>query len=140
MLYAFDAEDAPGARLDVMGPNGMRGGDGPEDLLAAPVPTVRLWAPSSSSRPLAVAAADRNLSVALDKLAARARPLVGSEYEVLLALLAAVREAAPRRARVPKVGAAITRSGTPSMPAFASCLGLGDLEEALLGAVVRAVA
>ena len=133
LFYAFDHEDGTSARLDVMGPRGMSGDD--EGFLAAPVPTVRLWSPGSQSRPLAVAAANRSFPEALTSLAERARPLVGPEYPVLLALLATVRDHAPRlRPRVPVVGTAFTSSGTPSMSAFVSCLGLGDLEESILRA------
>ncbi len=131
LFYAFDHDDGTSTRLDVMGPLGMAGDD--DGFLAAPVPTVRLWSPGSLSRPLAVAAANRNFPAGLDTVAERARPLVGGEYKVLLALLATVREHAPRlRPRVPVVGPALTSSGTPSMSAFVSCLALGDLEAALL--------
>jgi len=135
VLYAFDDEDGATTRVDVMGPRGMKGGnDG--GFLSAPVPTVRLWSPAALSRPLAVAAANRNFPAALDAVAERARPLVGDEYRLLLALLATVREHAPRlRPRVPTVGSAFTSSGTPSLSAFTSCLGLGDLEESFVRAV-----
>lgn len=137
VLYTFDRGDGTSTRLDVMGPKGLRGGQG-EDFLTAPVPTVRLWSPTSTRRPLAVASADRAFPTSLDTLAERARPLVGDDFAVLLALLATIKESAPRlRPRVPKVGAAFSSSGTPSMDAWASCLGLGDIEDAL---VVRAVA
>ena len=135
LFYAFDHEDGTSTRLDVMGPRGMIGG-GADPFFTAAVPTVRLWSPGSHSRPLAVAAANRNFPAALDAVAERARPLVGNEYNVLLALLATVREHAPRlRPRVPVVGPAFTSSGTPSMSAFVSCLGLGDLEESIVRAV-----
>ena len=134
LIYAFDHDDGTSTRLDVMGPRGMAGDD--DGFLAAPVPTVRLWSPASLSRPLAVAAANRSFPEARTALAERARPLVGNEDSVLLALLAAVREHAPRlRPRVPVVGPAFTSSGTPSMSAFVSCLGLGDLEESIVRAV-----
>lgn len=134
LLYAFDGEDGTSTRLEVMGPRGMIGGD--EDFLTAPVPTVRLWSPGSQSRPVAVAAANRNFPAALDVVAERARPLVGDEYQVVLVLLATIRDHAPRlRPRVPVVGQSFTSSGTPSLPAFVSCLGLGDLEESLVRAV-----
>ena len=135
LFYAFDREDGTTTRVDVMGPRGMKGGnDG--GFLAAPVPTVRLWWPSALTRPLAVAAANRNFPAALDAVAERARPLVGDEYRLLLALLATVREHAPRlRPRVPVVGLAFTSSGAPSISAFASCLGLGDLEQSFVRAV-----
>lgn len=133
LFYAFDREDGTSTRLDVMGPRGMVGDD--DGFLAAPVPTVRLWSPGSFARPLAVAAANRSFPEALTSLAERARPLVGAEYPVLLALLATVRDHAPRlRPRVPVVGAAFTSTGTPSISAFVSCLGLGDLEESILRA------
>ena len=133
VLYAFDRDDGTSTRLDVMGPRGMEGDEG--GFLAAPVPTVRLWSPGSLFRPLAVAAANRSFPEALISLAERARPLVGSEYPVLLALLATVREHAPRlRPRVPIVGPAFRSSGSPSISAFTSCLGLGDLEESILRA------
>jgi len=134
LFYAFDREDGTSTRLDVLGPNGMVGGN--DGFFTAPVPTVRLWSPGSGSRPLAVAAANRGFPEALDVLAERARPLVGDEHRVLLALLATVRDHAPRlRPRVPKVGTAITSSGTPSLAAFVSCLGLGDVEHSILRAV-----
>lgn len=134
LFYAFDGDDGTCTRVDVLGPNGMVGGD--DHFFTAPVPTVRLWSPGSCCRPLAVAAANRGFPEALDALAERARPLVGDEHRVLLVLLATVRDHAPRlRQRVPKVGAAITSSGTPSMAAFASCLGLGDIEDSILKAV-----
>ncbi len=133
LFYAFDHDDGTSTRLDVLGPRGMSGDD--DGYLAAPVATVRLWSPGSLSRPLAVAAANRSFPEALTSLAERARPLVGNEYTVLLALLATVREHAPRlRPRVPVVGPAFASSGTPSMSAFVSCLGLGDLEDSALRA------
>jgi hypothetical protein len=134
VLYTFDRADGACTRLDVMGPRGMRCSGPANDggFLAAPVPTVRLWSPSSHQRPLAVAATDRNFEPSLDVLAERAKALVGDEFAVLLALLATIRDHAPRlRPRVPKVALVFTSSGTPSMPAWASCLGLGDLEDAL---------
>ena len=131
LLYAFDHDDGTSTRLDVMGPRGMSGDD--DGFLAAPVATVRLWSPGSLSRPLAVAAANRSFPEALTSLAERARPLVRNEYNMLLALLATIRDHAPRlRPRVPVVGTAFTSSGTPSLSAFTSCLGLGDLEESML--------
>jgi len=134
LFYAFDREDGTCTRVDVLGPNGMVGGN--DDFFTASVPTVRLWSPGSCSRPLAVAAANRGFPEALDALAERARPLVGDEHRVLLALLATVRDHAPLlRPRVPKVGTAFTSSGTPSMAAFVSCLGLGDVEDSILKAV-----
>jgi hypothetical protein len=134
LFYAFDREDGTSTRLEVMGPRGMIGGS--DDFLTAPVPTVRLWSPGSQSRPLAVAAANRNFPAALDVVAERARPLVGDEYKVVLALLATIRDHAPRlRPRVPVVGPSFTSSGIPSLPAFVSCLGLGDLEESFVRAV-----
>lgn len=135
LFYAFDRDDGSCTRVDVLGPKGMVGG-AHDGFFVAPVPTVRLWSPGSSSRPLAVAAANRAFPEALDALAERARPLVGDEHRVLLALLATVRDHAPRlRPRVPKVGMAITSSGTPSLAAFVSCLGLGDVEDSILKAV-----
>ena len=135
LFYAFDREDGTSTRLDVLGPRGMIGG-GADPFFTAAVPTVRLWSPGSQSRPLAVAAANRNFPAALDAVAERARPLVGDDYRLLLALLATVREHAPRlRPRVPTVGSAFTSSGTPSLSAFTSCLGLGDLEESFVRAV-----
>ena len=133
-LYYFDNDDGSNVRVDVLGPRGMRGGDGDGDgFLVAPVPTVRLWSPGSLTRPLAVAAANRGFPAALGAVAERARPLVGNEYAVLLALLAAIRDHAPRlRPRVPVVGVAFTSSGSPSLSAFTSCLGLGDLEASLI--------
>ena len=132
LFYAFDSDDGTSTRLDIMGPRGMIGG-GADHFLTAPVPTVRLWSPGSQSRPLAVAAANRNFPAALDAVAERARPLVGDEYRLLLALLATVREHAPRlRPRVRTVGSSFTSSGTPSISAFVSCLGLGDLEESFV--------
>jgi hypothetical protein len=134
LLYTFDRVDGTFTRLDVMGPRGLRcsGAANDGDFLAAPVPTVRLWSPSSHQRPLAVASADRNFGPSLDVLDERAKPLVGDELAVLLALLATIRDHAPRlRPRVPKVPLAFTSSGTPSMHAWASCLGLGDLEDGL---------
>lgn len=133
-IYCFDHMDGTSTRVEVMGPRGMRGGD--DGFLAAPVPTVRLWSPGSQSRPLAVAAANRGFPDALDAVAERARPLVGDEHAILLALLATVRDHAPRlRPRVPVVGTAFTSSGAPSIAAFISCLGLGDMEESILRAV-----
>ena len=131
LFYAFDHDDGASTRLDVMGPRGMAGDT--DGFLAAPVPTVRLWSSGSLSRPLAVAAANRNFPAALDAVAERARPLVGDEYNVLLALLATIRDQGPRlRPRVPVVGVAFTSSGSPSLSAFATCLGLGDLEESMI--------
>jgi hypothetical protein len=134
LFYAFDREDGACTRVDVLGPRGMIGGE--DGMFLAPVPTVRLWTPGAASRPLAVAAANRGFPEALDALAERARPLVGYEFAVLLALLATVRDHAPRlRPRVPKVPMAFTSSGAPSVAAFVSCLGLGDVEDSILKAV-----
>lgn len=137
VFYAFDAGDGACTRLDVMGPKGMRCCDAAnsdnEGFLAAAVPTVRLWSPTSQQRPLAVASADRNFASSLDTLAERARPLVGDEFAVLLALLATIKDQAPKlRPRSPKVPLAFTSSGVPSVVAFASCVGLGDIEEAIV--------
>ena len=133
-FYDFEHDAGTSTRLDVLGPKGMRGGD--DGNFAAAVPTVRLWSPGSLTRPLAVAAANRAFPTALNAVAERARPLVGAEFSVLLALLSTIREHAPRlRPRVPVVGPAFTSSGTPSLSAFASCLGLGDFEESIVRAV-----
>lgn len=135
LLYTFDRDDGTCTCVEVLGPKGMVGG-ADDGFFVAPVPTVRLWSPGSCSRPLAVAAANRAFPETLGALAERARPLVGDEHRVLLALLATVRDHAPRlRPRVPKVGTAITSSATPSLAAFVSCLGLGDVEDSILKAV-----
>lgn len=125
-LVTFDG--SPDAVLELAGPKGMHPGG---DLCAAPVPTIRLWA-TWGGPPLAVAAANQNFTAALGTVAERAKPLVGSEHEALLALLLAVREVTDgMRFRVPLVGEVVTEEGEPSFAAWASCLPLGVLQRCI---------
>jgi hypothetical protein len=134
LLCCFDRPEGL-TRLDLMGPRGMTGGcdDG---FLVAPVPTLRLWSPTATSRPIAIAAANKDFPEALDALARRATPLVGEELPMLLAMLAVVREeTAGMRFRIPAVGDAVTATGRPAIAAWASALSLGDIQAAVLKAV-----
>lgn len=122
-------------RLDVMGPNGMIGG-ARDGFLCAPVPTLRLWSPTAASRPIALAAANKDFPAGLDAIARRAAPLVGDELPLLLAVLAVVREeTAGMRFRIPAVGERVTASGKPTIAAWATALSLADIQAAVLKAV-----
>ena len=133
LLYAFERPEGS-TRLEVLGPNGMAGGA--HDFLVAPVPTLRLWSPSATNRPIAIAAANRDFPVALETIAKRAAPLVGHELPILLALLAAVREeTAGMRFRSSTVGDLITSRGRPTGAAWMSALSLADVQAAVLKAV-----
>jgi hypothetical protein len=118
-----------------MGPKGMTGGcdDG---FLVAPVPTLRLWSPTATSRPIAIAAANKDFPEALDALTRRATPLVGDELPMLLAMLAVVREETGGMLfRIPSVGDNVTASGRPGISAWASALSVADIQAAVLKAV-----
>ncbi len=122
-------------RLDLLGPNGMIGGSD-DGFLCASVPTLRLWSPTATARPIALAAANKDFPVGLDAIARRGAPLVGDELPFLLAVLDVVREeTAGMRFRVPAVGDRITSSGRPTATAWASALSLADIETAFLKAV-----
>ena len=137
-LVLFDRPDGI-AWLDILGPAGMRGSD---PAFAAPVPTVRLWPAGGGAAPLAVAAANRAFPAELERVAERARLVVGEEWPLLLAVLATVREATEgMRFRVQSVGDTVTEVGSPSAHAWRSCLPLGDLQTAVLRAAnLRAAA
>lgn len=134
LFCCFDRPNGT-TRLDLMGPNGMTGG-GDDGFLRAPVPTLRLWSPTATSRPIALAAANSDFPAGLDAIARRAAPLVGDELPVLLAVLSVVREeTAGMRFRIPSVGDAVTAAGRPSIAAWASALSLADIQTAVLKAV-----
>ena len=131
-IISFDHPNG-GGRLDVFGPEGMRGGN--DDAFTEPVPTVRLWAPGIPEAPIAEAVANRAFPTELDRLAERARPFIDEEWSAFLIILATIREAtAGLRFRVPKVGTRVQLIGTPSVEAWMSCLSLGDLQAAILRA------
>lgn len=133
LFCCFDRPEGT-TRIDLMGPNGMIGGK--DDFLVAPIPTLRLWSPSATSRPIAIAAANRDFPEALDALARRATPLVGDELPMLLAVLAVVREeTAGMRFRIPAVGDAVTATGRPGIAAWASALSLSDIQVVVLNSV-----
>lgn len=121
-------------RLDLLGPNGMIGGlnDG---FLCAAVPTLRLWSPTATARPIAQAAANKDFPAGLDTIARRAAPLIGDELPLLLAMLAAVQEETGMRFRTPNVGDLVTSSGRPTAAAWMSALSLADIQVAVLKAV-----
>ena len=126
-LVTFELAEAPW--LEVAGPQGM--GEGDAGLGHAPVPTLRLHR-NGEPGPVAVAAANGDLALGLHEIAEAARPLVGAEHPALVALLAAVRDAASdRRPRTPQVGTTVRETGTPDAAAFLSCLTLGDLQAAV---------
>jgi hypothetical protein len=134
LLCCFDRPEGL-TRIDVMGPNGMIGGSD-DGFLVAPVPTLRLWSPTATSRPIAIAAANKDFPDSLDALARRATPLVGDELPMLLAMLAVVREeTAGMRFRIPAVGDSVTATGRPGIAAWASALSLADIQAAVLKAV-----
>lgn len=134
LLCCFDRPEGL-TRIDLMGPNGMTGG-GDDGFLVAPVPTLRLWSPTATSRPIAIAAANKDFPEALDALARRATPLVGDALPMLLAMLTVVREeTAGLRFRIPTVGSAVTASGRPSIGGWSVALSLADIQAAVLKAV-----
>lgn len=134
LFCCFD-QPSGNTRLDLMGPNGMLGG-ARDGFLCAPVPTLRLWSPTATSRPIALAAANKDFPLGLDAIARRGAPLVGDELPLLLAVLNVVREeTAGMRFRVPAVGDGVTSSGRPTAQAWASALSLADIEAAMLKAV-----
>lgn len=122
-------------RLDLLGPNGMIGGSD-DGFLCAPVPTLRLWSPTATARPIALAAANKDFPAGLDTIARRAAPLIGDELPLLLAMLAAVQEeTAGMRFRTPNVGDLVTSSGRPTTAAWMSALSLADIQAAVFKAV-----
>ena len=134
MLWCFDHPTGT-TRLDLMGPNGMIGGAS-DGFLCAPVPTLRLWSPTATARPIALAAANKDFPAGLDAIARRAAPLIGDELPLLLAMLAAVQEeTAGMRFRTPNVGDLVTSSGRPTAAAWMSALSLADIQVAVLKAV-----
>lgn len=134
MFCCFDHPNGT-TRLDLLGPNGMIGGSD-DGFLCASVPTLRLWSPTATCRPIAQAAANRDFPAGLDTIARRAAPLIGDELPMLLAMLAVVREeTAGMRFGVPAVGDRVTSSGRPTAQAWALALSLADIEAAMLKAV-----
>ena len=122
-------------RLDLLGPNGMIGG-ADDDFLRASVPTLRLWSPTATARPIALAAANKDFPAGLDAIARRATPLIGDELPLLLAVLAVVREETDgMRFRAPNVGGLVTSSGRPTAAAWMSALSLADIQAAVLKTV-----
>ena len=129
-FITFDQPDCA-AWLDILGPAGM---DGDPDLRAA-VPTVRLWG-AGARAPLAEAAANRAFPVELDRVAQRARSLVGAEWPLLVTVLATIREATEgMRFRTPAFGDRITSRGRTNATAWMSALSLSDMQSAILKAV-----
>lgn len=134
LLCCFD-QPIGSTRLDLLGPNGMIGGSA-DGFLCAPVPTLRLWSPTATARPIALAAANKDFPAGLDAIARRAAPLIGDELPLLLAMLAVVREeTAGMRFRIPSVGDTVTATGRPTVTAWASALSLADIQAAVLKAV-----
>ena len=134
MFCCFDHPNGT-TRLDLLGPNGMIGGS-TDGFLCAPVPTLRLWSPSATCRPIAQAAANKDFPAGLDTIARRAAPLIGDELPLLLAMLAAIQEeTASMRFRTPNVGDLVTSSGHPTAAAWMSALSLADIQAAVLKAV-----
>jgi len=133
MFCCFDQPNGT-TRLDLMLPNGMLGAD--DGFMAAPVPTLRLWSPTATTRPIALAAANKDFPAGLDAIARRAAPLIGDELPLLLAMLAAVQEeTAGMRFRAPSVGEMITSSGRPTAAAWMSALSLADIQAAVFKSV-----
>lgn len=134
LLCCFNRPDGM-TLVDLMGPKGMTGDD--DGYLAAPVPTVRLCSPTATTRPIAIAAANKDFPRALNALTRRATPLVGEQLPILLAMFAAVREeTAGMRFRIPLVGHNVTATGRPTVAGWASALSLADFQAAVLKAVV----
>lgn len=126
-LIAFDGPDAPW--LEIAGPNGMAPGS--DGFGVAPVPTLRLHR-NGEAGPVAVAVANEQFAEGLHAIAQFARPLLGAEHPALVALLAAVRDAAAdKRPRAPQVGAQLRETGSPNPAGWLSCLTLGDLQWAV---------
>lgn len=127
-LVTFEAPDAPW--LEIAGPSGAQPGDEP-GFAVAPVATIRLYR-NGEAGPLAVATADERFAEGLHAIAQFARPLLGKEHPALVALLAAVRDAASdKRPRAPQVGARVRETGAPNASGWFSCLTLGDLQVAV---------
>ncbi len=134
MFCCFDHPNGT-TRLDLLGPNGMIGGSN-DGFLCASVPTLRLWSPTATARPIAQAAANKDFPSGLDAIARRAAPLIGDELPLLLAMLAAVQEeTAGMRFRSPNVGDLITSSGRPTAAAWMSALSLADIQAAVFKSV-----
>ena len=134
MFCCFDQPNGT-TRLDLLGPNGMIGGSD-DGFLCASVPTLRLWSPTATARPIAQAAANKDFPSGLDAIARRAAPLIGDELPLLLAMLAAIREeTASMRFRSPNVGDLVTSSGRPTAAAWMSALSLADIQAAVFKAV-----
>ena len=134
LFCCFDQPNGT-TRLDLLGPNGMIGGSD-DGFLCAPVPTLRLWSPTATARPIVLAAANKDFPAGLDAIARRAAPLVGDDLPLLLAMLAAVQEeTAGMRFRSPNVGDLITSSGRPTAAAWMSALSLADIQAAVFKAV-----
>lgn len=134
MFCCFDQANGT-TRLDLLGPNGMMGGAN-DGFLCASVPTLRLWSPTATTRPIALAAANKDFPAGLDAIARRAAPLIGDELPLLLAILAAIQEeTAGMRFRPPNVGDLITSSGCPTAGAWLSALSLADIQAAVFKAV-----
>ena len=134
MFCCFDHPNGT-TRLDLLGPNGMIGGSN-DGFLCASVPTLRLWSPSATSRPIALAAANKDFPAGLDTIARRAAPLIGDELPLLLAMLAAIHEeTAGMRFRTPNVGDLVTSSGRPTAAAWIAALSLADIQAAVYKAV-----
>jgi hypothetical protein len=134
LFCCFDQPNGT-TRLDLLGPNGMIGGSD-DGFLCAPVPTLRLWSPTATARPIALAAANKDFPTGLDAIARRAAPLIGDELPLLLAMLAAVQEeTAGMRFRSPNVGDLITSCGRPTAAAWMSALSLADIQAAVFKAV-----
>ena len=121
--------DAPGAWIELAGPNGISGGSGA--FGQAPVTTVRL-VQEGTVGVVAEAASDGAFAKMLDVIGEKARPFAGQDHAALLAMLRAVRELSTRsRTRMPTVGPALVEYGEPSVDAWLSCLTLADFEQTL---------
>ena len=133
-MVLLSAEEAPGW-LAFHGPKGMRGGEGEVAVPLAGEPRLELWPAGGANQPLIMVPVGVNRPFRENVRQLFGRPMdPRAGWLLLLSLLHALDEAARARQRVPTVGDALLATGTPTLPAWASALTLGDLESALLRA------
>jgi hypothetical protein len=124
--------------LEFPGPLGFLGNDAAVGRSSPP--RLLAFSPAQGAGPVAEVALDGEapLDEALERLAGVLLEEAPGRRSLLRAILRAVRAGGGRRARrtIPDVGEAVTKVGAPSLAAWAGCLTLADLQEALLSAVI----
>lgn len=120
--------------LEYRTPRVMRGGN----PLQSERTTLRLWQTGAPGRVLVEVDLSTNdptdIEPALDAVADAGQGRAGAERDLFELLLRLVREhhlGLHRRPRARQVGDTITSRGAPSLEAWASCLTMADLQEAL---------